>query len=143
MGNERVISIKAISEAFCPKCGNFYLEDINTCPHCNITLNFTDCYQVERKCSACGTIIQAPPDYFMNPPKITPCCGEGVLEMIDITGSAPSFVIDGKFNGANRGRMIKEKNEQLKKKHAGYSYETPESIRSKTERVAAEKKKGQ
>jgi len=142
MENNKVLSIKKIGEAFCPKCGIFYKElDMNACRHCNTTLNFTESYLVSKKCSACGSIVNAPPSYFEQQ-SITPCCGKGVLETMITFGETPSFSIDGKFNGANRGKIIKEKNEQLKKKNAGYSYENPESIRDKTHKRFEEKQKG-
>jgi len=130
-----LLIIDSVKEKFCPKCGNYYRDDFMImCPHCNMSLNFTESYKVERQCSKCDYVVQAPPSYFIKDPTLSICpyCKEGRLEVKEIYREAPSFSIDGKFNGAKRGKMIREKNEQLKKKHAGYSYETPKSISERT-----------
>lgn len=141
-----LLIIDSAKEKFCSKCGNYYHDDFTvTCPHCNISLNFTESYKVEKECSTCGYKVQAPPSYFIEDFNnlICPYCKTGRLETKEIYGEAPSFAIDGKFNGANRDRIIREKNEQLKKKHAGYSYENPKSIKDRTfEKFKERKERG-
>jgi len=141
-----MLIVSTAVERFCPKCGNYYRDNtIIMCPHCSMSLNFTEYYNVERKCDACDFTVKAPPSYFEENPSnyICPHCEEGKLVKVEIFQEAPSFSIDGKFNGANRSKIIREKNEQLKKKNAGYSYENPESIKDKTHRKFEERKKNE
>lgn len=140
--NNNTLVITTAIEKFCPKCGNHYSdESIVMCPYCNQSLNFTESYKVKRVCNKCDFTVIAPPSYFENPVNLK-CnnCKVGLLEKEDINNYSASFVIDGKWNGVPVGKKIREKNEQLKKKHAGYEHETPETIRKKTERAAREGK---
>ena len=64
-----------------------------------------------------------------------PKCG---IAMVRLFPKNTHVEIDGTFDSKDVGKTIQEKNEKLKEKNAGMSYES-ESIKNKTMRIAQEK----
>lgn len=124
---------------FCHRCGNTY-EDIEDCPRCGDKLSASTIYRVKRICNTCDKTFEATLDYFEDNPKCPDC--KEYLELLPIN-DAHSFIFDGKWNGKSIGKMVRDRNEQLKKKNEGYSYENPQSLSEKiTDQHADRKSKG-
>jgi len=128
-----------IEEYFCSKCGKFY-NTLGTCNKCNEELTISDPYKVKRKCNKCGEITEATPSYFVDHHTCT-ICKEGTLEVIKIHRDTHHFIFDGQWDGRPMGKRIRERNEQLKKKNEGYSYENPQSLGDRTRTMYNERKK--
>lgn len=107
---------------FCSKCGKHYEFYHEICEICNehaITKYDDNQYLVKRICLTCknsGVITNKPSFFDKNP--LCNICGSP-LKPIEIHNGAPNFKIGGTWNGKNIGKKIQEKNEQLKKRHAG------------------------
>jgi len=122
---------------FCSKCGDVY-EDIEDCPKCGDKLSVTTIYRVKRICNRCNKKFEATVEYFEDNPKCSDC--KEYLELLP-SNDTHSFIFDGQWNGRPIGKVIRERNEQLKKKNAGYSYENTSSIRNKTAATHADRKR--
>jgi len=129
--------IEIAEDKFCGSHG-IIKGNADTCPLCGQTLNISISYTVKRMCDTCGEIVEAPPSYFNSIEHKCPSCEDGILCNIDIIHTAPNFVLDGSWNGKDRSKIIMEKNEQLKRKNAGYSYEQ-KSIKEKTTKALQDK----
>jgi len=113
---------------FCSRCGDSY-EDIEDCPRCGEKLLATSIYRVKRICNICDKKFEATLKYFEDNPKCPDC--KEYLELLPLNDTH-SFVFEGKWNGKSIGKMVRDRNEQLKKKNEGYSYENPTTLSEKT-----------
>jgi hypothetical protein len=129
--------IEPLSDKFCGTHGLIKGGHIQ-CPLCNQALNMTAPYTIIRKCDSCEEEVDATPSYFESVLCKCPACEDGKLQVIHTQHSAPNFVLDGSWNGKDRSKVIKEKNEQLKRRNAGYSHEQ-QSIKEKTTKALQEK----
>ena len=120
---------------FCSRCGDNY-DDIEDCPKCGDKLFVTSIYRVKRICNTCDKEFEATLDYFEDNPKCPDC--KEYLELLPINDTH-SFVFDGKWNGKPLGKMVRDRNEQLKKKNEGYSYETPSTLSEKVTKQHADR----
>ena len=129
--------VKIEEDKFCPKHG-IIKGDFLSCPLCSQGLNQVTSYVVIRKCNSCGEEVEAPPSYFIERDHRCISC-PGILVIPDTDKqTAPHFVLDGSWDGKDRSRIIKEKNEQLKRKNSGYEHEQ-QSIKEKTTKALQEK----
>lgn len=85
------------------------------------------------KCPTCNKVVELflPVQKLDVPQKCREC--RGVMERL--ISSSMHVKVGAVIDGRPRGQVIQEKNERLKKMHAGYSYEQ-ESLRSKMEKEA-------
>ena len=125
------------SSYFCSKHGTSY-DVPGICPICDIELIATEICRVPRICDTCEEEFEATAEYFTRHPEC-PNCKEGNVVVLP-PNDTHSFVIDGQWNGVPIGRKVRARNEELKKKHAGYSYENTPSVREKTMAKHAERK---
>lgn len=134
-----MIRIEPTIDKFCSKCGRFELStDIDICCVCGTTLSKTIPTLRVWKCEKCDEEIEAEISYFQE--NLTcPTCKEGILynPCSRQVNQSSSFKIDGVWNGGNVGKKIQEKNEQLKKRHEGYSYEN-QNLREKINKQTQE-----
>ena len=133
---------------FCPKCGNLVCIEI---PFENI---FEDRPQEEPKCAICGETLKPLRPYSVpvidTEGEIQPAKPEDVRELkrtLNVTTlpdkqDAINVLVDGELNGIDTGKKIREKNEQLKKKVAGYENEQ-RALRTEIERQIEQKHKEQ
>ncbi|MCK9541094.1 MAG: hypothetical protein M0R03_03590 [Novosphingobium sp.] len=131
----KVIEEAYIPSRFCPKHGIIH-QTRDDCPICYTPLSFTEIYRVKRVCSNCNEEFLASVEYFLNNSKCPTCSSELQLTTLQ---SSHHVVIDGVWDSQDRSKVIVEKNEQLRKRYAGYSYEQ-QSIKEKVNKMA--KKKG-
>jgi len=129
--------VKIEEDKFCPKHGIIKGDFIN-CPHCGIMLNQTVAYTTIYKCDKCGEEVEAPPSYFIQRDHRCFSCLGTLKKLEKEIKSAPHFILDGSWDGKDRSRIIKEKNEQLKRKNSGYEHEQ-QSIKEKTTKALQEK----
>lgn len=133
------VTISAESTCYyCSKCGTIYHES-GKCTRCNELLLVDNPSLVTRICNKCDEHVNALYSYF-EVPRTCPTCKEGTLVVRDALQEAPHFLLNGEWDGKRRGSVIKEKNELLRKKNAGYEHENPESIRNKTFKKYKERK---
>jgi hypothetical protein len=104
---------------FCSKCGNSYEDNVKLCKDCNIELNTfieykiplfdneQNCIILEKVSIAQNLLLQYPERYFV----------------VETGNYVFNVKIDGEWNGVPIGKKIMEKNNQLKKKVAGYEKE--------------------
>jgi hypothetical protein len=116
-----VIVITTKPYYFCPKHGNVS-DKPGKCPQCNEDYVAEEPSTVTYICDKCGVRYIAPPSYFQEHPLCSDEC-KGALHNACTPQSSFNFVIDGNWNGGNVGKKIQQKNEQVKKKWAGMSYE--------------------
>lgn len=121
---------------FCPSQGDFYASP-GECPRCGMLLELLEVYRIERVCDKCDEKFSATIVWFDNNSSC-PTCKEGTLVLPSPTYSSHHVVIDGKWDGKDRTKVITEKNDQLRKKFAGYSHEQ-KSIKERVTKMAQEK----
>jgi len=117
----KIEDTNSIPRWYCSKCGSFYDTD-GTCNTCGSNLMKEEFSLHKRICDKCGQVFQSTLSYFESNDSCL-ICHEGTLVKPEIRNQASSVFIDGSWNGVPVGKKIQEKNEQLKRKHAGYSYE--------------------
>jgi len=85
------------------------------------------------KCDTCGEVIE---EYVHRFDAEVTCksCNKVMRKLYN----GINVVFDGNMNGGDRGKKIQSKNNSLKDKYAGYSYEQ-ESIRQKVTKQVDEK----
>ncbi len=144
---------------FCPKCGKFYsldfpptktiqrkVEDSKldfsfyVCDGCGTELRQEEFPLVTRMCENCGTFFESTFRYFEKHSDCPNCEPGCKLVPFSNKNTAPHVFIDGSWDGVPVGKKIQEKNEQLKRKYAGYSHEQ-KSMREEITRVTQEKLK--
>jgi predicted amidophosphoribosyltransferase len=116
---------------YCAKCGSQAGNEERICKVCNTILNVTlsDLILVPRGCPVCGKGFKASFDYFEKNPNC-PDCGSPLKYFDKFSVSSNHVVIDGVWDSKDRGKVIREKNDQVKAKFSGYSYEQ-KSIKEK------------
>jgi hypothetical protein len=114
---------------FCPKHGTLiehgpFENTEGVCAECGLTLNQCVPAYVKYICETCGEIYEAEIDW-LEENKFTCISCKGMLVNKCGYGERSVFHvrIDGSWDGVPVGKKIQEKNNQLKEKHAGYSYE--------------------
>ena len=126
-----VIEESFIPLYFCSQDGKFY-EEAGNCTLCGLVLQETEPpYSVKRICNNCNEKFEASVEYFDNNTKC-PSCNVGNLITLP-SRDTHHFIFNGEWDGKPMGKKIRERNEELKKKNAGYSYENTPSIREKTQ----------
>lgn len=106
---------------FCRSCGDLS-ETPGNCPRCEIEFSVDESYVISRECYVCNITFLASPGFFDVNPNCKYCCNS--LSVKFVNNEASHFKIGSSWDGKPRGPIIMEKNNQLKKKHAGYSYES-------------------
>lgn len=134
-----------IEESFVPKyfCSTHgHMYDVpGKCTLCDTELIATAINRVQRVCGSCNEEFEATVGYFESHPEC-PACKDGILGTLP-PNDTHSFVIDGQWNGVPIGKKVRERNEMLKKRHAGYSYETQASMKDTAEaKLKSLKEKG-
>jgi len=133
----KIIEEEFTPRYFCSTDGNSY-DFPGKCPLCDVELQGSVIHRVPRVCNLCDEEFEATVKYFEAHPNC-PDCKDGILEILP-PNDTHSFVIDGQWNGVPIGRKVKARNEELKKKHAGYSYENTPSMRETVTQKAIERK---
>lgn len=120
------------TDLFCPKCGKYYhfnqlisagktSGDVcrdNVCAICcSSQLKVAEPYRIVKICNNCGERYSATPEFFKGYSKCSQCNSN--LETLHKLKESTNFIINGCWNGKPRGPVIREKNEQLKRKHSG------------------------
>lgn len=124
---------------FCSFHGNFY-KDKGYCLLCETELVATKIYRVKRICDNCGEEFEATVEYFVDNSKCPFSFCAGNLALLP-PNDTHHFIFDGQWDGKPMGKRIRERNEQLKKKNEGYSYENPQSLGDRTRTMYNERKK--
>jgi hypothetical protein len=120
---------------FCPTCG-WYGEDIadGVCPECRSELKKNTPYLIPVYDKESGNVIESPATYALHLFQSYP---ERYFPVPD-SEKGFNIKVNGEWNGTPIGKKIQEKNEQLKKKVAGYSHEE-RNVRADVERQLKEK----
>jgi RNA polymerase subunit RPABC4/transcription elongation factor Spt4 len=119
---------------FCKKCGTSTEEDhLQLCPGCGFALVQNNVYLIPIVNVETSQIERHPQDVAWklldDPRKFIP---------VPQKDDTYNVKIDGELNGVPTGKKIREKNEQLKKKVAGYSHEE-RNVRADVERAIQKK----
>ena len=108
---------------FCPKHGKSFAEP-GVCDICGITLNKCGPAYVKYICVDCGEIYEAETEWLEENKFTCISCNGHLVNKCGFTKNPTFHVsIDGSWDGVPVGKKIQEKNNQLKDKYAGYSYE--------------------
>jgi hypothetical protein len=122
---------------FCKKCGDYYtivdgVESGSPCPWCGTILQRDEPYLVP---------VMVDGEKFGVPPEEVRELLENGNAALVVAGELPftlNIKIDGEWNGMEIGHKIREKNDQLKRKWAGYSHEQ-KNLRAHTEQQVAQR----
>lgn len=90
---------------------------------------------IDVKCKQCGSVVK---DYYVTNTGMSVECPVCAGEMEKLISRGVHNQIDTSVDGVDIGKNIQEKNEQLKKIHAGYSYEEA-ALRERTEKFVQDK----
>jgi hypothetical protein len=118
---------------FCPKCGKRYSAEISkdveypnelVCESCETTLVQEEPTFLHYTCEICNEIYEAELEWLELHNFICISCKGHLVNVCSLKKETAFHVsIDGSWDGVPVGKKIQEKNEQLKGKLAGYSYE--------------------
>jgi|GEM_PF-3272505 hypothetical protein len=132
--NSEIVVLRNATTYYCPKDGNTASEP-GQCPACNQEMREFEPSLVKMTCNYCGAVHRV--EYgLLSRELICWNCSSGILEQPLNYEGAPNFKVDSKWNGKDRGKVIQEKNEQLKRRHAGMEGESRnlrEEITKKTQ----------
>jgi hypothetical protein len=128
---------------FCTKHGDSFPEP-GFCPICSTELIQSSPAYLKYICEQCSEIVEAELLWLEANDFTCPVC-HGVHCLVNKCSKNEKTTfhvkIDGVFDGVPIGKKIQEKNEQVKKHYAGYSYEQ-KSIKEKVGTMITEQIKG-
>ena len=90
------------------------------------------------KCPACGHEVKD--KVLLSSSPVTVCCSKCQCPMSKQFPTSVHTLIDSVVDSCDRGKVVKEKNERLKKMHAGYNHEQRALRRNIEEKTAAKLK---
>jgi len=149
-----IVSAVAKPDYFCPNCGEQVVVSVNpgvtdtmlsfkvtailVCDICNSPLIRRNRYKVPLVDSD-GNIVEVDPEEVEQKLQSVKE-GDKPYRLLSDNEDTINVFVNGELNGIDTGKKIREKNEQLKKKVAGYEYEQ-RNLRAEIDKQIAEKHK--
>lgn len=90
---------------------------------------------IDLRCTGCGTVTT---DYYISDPLVAVPCPACGLTTVRLLSRNVHSQIDTSIDGADVGKNVQEKNEQLKKIHGAYSYDEA-NLKERTQKFIEDK----